>query len=55
MGPHRRDGRGGKGRPLSCATDVFLLKGVGGKIRVCRKVCVSLKQDKLCYEIFGIN
>ena len=47
--------KGGKGRPLTYATDAVLLKGLHRKIQVCRKVCVSLKQDKLWYEIFGIN
>lgn len=54
MGPQGRDG-GGKGRPLRYATDIIGLKELDRKIWDCRKIYISVKQDKLQYRIHSIN
>lgn len=47
MGPQRRNGEGRKERCLRYAADVTGYKELDRKIWVCRKIYISVKQDKL--------
>lgn len=47
MWGHTGDRKGGEGRPVSYATDGIGLAELHRKIRVCRKIHVSVKQDKV--------
>lgn len=47
MGAQRRNGDGRRGRCLGYAADVTGYKELDRKIWVCRKIYISVKQDKL--------